>query len=55
MLPADFNPDENTSGFGMKLVQILARQIGGTFALAADPDGVGNLATVTFPANIGRL
>lgn len=48
-LPSDFNPDK-TGGLGMKVVQTLARQLGGRVTTGLNAIGRGSCFTVTFPA-----
>lgn len=47
-LPAKFNP-AGSKGLGMKIVQALVKQIGGTVQFARGDDGRGTLVTVAFP------
>jgi two-component sensor histidine kinase len=46
-LPAEFTPTGG-KGLGMKIVQSLVKQIGGTLQFAAGDDGCGTQVTVTF-------
>jgi two-component sensor histidine kinase len=48
-LPADFDPDTARTGLGMKVVGILAKQLGGKITAGSNPDGRGSCFTVTFP------
>jgi two-component sensor histidine kinase len=48
-LPADFNPETDANGLGMKIADVLAKQLGGSFAAGANPAGKGACFTVTFP------
>ncbi|HPI91232.1 MAG TPA: sensor histidine kinase, partial [Spirochaetota bacterium] len=45
-LPADFDVEQSV-GFGLRLVDMLARQLGGVFSFSRDG---GSLFTVRFPA-----
>jgi two-component sensor histidine kinase len=47
-LPAGFNPATNVAGLGMKIADVLAKQLGGSFAAGANPAGKGACFTVTF-------
>jgi two-component sensor histidine kinase len=46
-LPADYNPASST-GLGMKIIQALVKQIGGTFQIVPVENGHGARFTVTF-------
>lgn len=48
-LPSDFDLDKS-GGLGMKVVQTLARQLGGRMTTGVKPVGRGSYFTVTFPA-----
>ena len=48
-LPAGFDPAGSTRGLGMKIVDVLARQLGGTVAARRNPSGTGACFAVTFP------
>jgi two-component sensor histidine kinase len=50
VLPADFDPIGVSSGLGMTLVSVLARQLQGEVTAAPNPAGQGACFTVTFPA-----
>jgi two-component sensor histidine kinase len=51
-LPADFDPAKSASGLGTKIVDVLARQLGGQFTAAANASGQGACFTVSFPRNL---
>lgn len=40
-LPPGFDPATNANGLGMKIADVLAKQLGGTFAAGANPAGKG--------------
>lgn len=46
-LPVDFDP-ANSTGLGMKIIQALAKQIGGAFKILPVENGHGTRSTVTF-------
>lgn len=48
-LPAGFDPAAARKGLGMKIVDVLAKQLGGSFVGGANPAGKGACFTVTFP------
>jgi two-component sensor histidine kinase len=48
-LPAGFDPTQNIRGLGMKIVDVLAKQLGGTMAAGQNPSGTGACFAVTFP------
>jgi two-component sensor histidine kinase len=48
-LPANFDPAISPNGLGMKIVAVLAKQLGGGFTAKANPAGKGACFTVTFP------
>ena len=47
-LPAGFDPDQSVTGLGMKVVTILASQLGGRMTAHPNPTGRGSCFTVTF-------
>ena len=47
-LPADFDATTSGSGLGMKIVNVLATQLGGEVAASANPSGRGACFVVTF-------
>ena len=49
-LPAGFDPDITGRGLGMKVVNSLARQLGGRLTATPRSDGSGSCFRVTFPA-----
>ncbi len=49
-LPADFNPDENVTGLGMRVLTTLTKQLGGRMTTRSNPTGHGACFTITFPA-----
>jgi two-component sensor histidine kinase len=49
-LPAGFDPATNANGLGMKIADVLAKQLGGSFSAGANPAGKGACFAVTFPA-----
>lgn len=49
-LPADFNPDENVTGLGMRVLKTLTRQLDGRMTTRSNPLGHGACFTITFPA-----
>ncbi len=49
-LPPGFAPATNSNGLGMKIADVLAKQLGGAFTAGANPAGKGACFTVTFPA-----
>jgi two-component sensor histidine kinase len=48
-LPADFDLAKEDTGLGMKVVGVLAKQLGGEVTAGANPSGRGACFTVTFP------
>jgi two-component sensor histidine kinase len=48
-LPADFDPARSARGLGMKIVDVLAKQLGGAVAARRNPSGAGACFAVTFP------
>lgn len=48
-LPANFDPATSIRGLGMKIVEVLARQLGGTFSAGANPNESGACFAVKFP------
>jgi two-component sensor histidine kinase len=48
-LPAGFDPQAESSGLGMKIVTVLARQLGGTVVAGKNRAGTGACFTVEFP------
>jgi len=48
-LPAGFDPARSARGLGMKIVDVLAKQLGGTVAARQNPSGTGACFAVTFP------
>jgi two-component sensor histidine kinase len=48
-LPEGFDPATNGNGLGMKIADVLAKQLGGSFAAGTNPAGKGACFTVTFP------
>ena len=53
-LPRDFNLASNERGLGMKIVDVLAKQLGGEFTAGVNPSGVGACLIVTFPDALRR-
>ena len=51
-LPAGFDPATNGSGLGMKIADVLARQLGGSFSAGANPGGRGACFVVDFPGDV---
>jgi two-component sensor histidine kinase len=49
-LPAEFDPETAKIGLGMKVVGLLAKQLGGTFTAGAGQEGRGSEFCVAFPA-----
>ena len=49
-LPANFDPGSNANGLGMKIADVLSKQLGGIFQVGANPAGKGACFTVEFPA-----
>ena len=49
-LPADFDPMKQKGGLGMKLIQSLTKQIGGTLKFAPGDGERGTRLTVSFTA-----
>ncbi len=47
-LPAGFDPATNTKGLGMKIADVLAKQLGGSLVAGANPAGKGACFTVSF-------
>ena len=50
-LPADFDLATVKTGLGMKVIKLLAAQLGGSLALAQPEEGRGGSIKITFPAN----
>lgn len=48
-LPPGFDPATNPNGLGMKIADVLAKQLGGSFEAGSNPAGKGACFTVTFP------
>jgi two-component sensor histidine kinase len=48
-LPADFDPTTNAKGLGMKIADVLAKQLGGSFSAGPNPAGRGACFAVSFP------
>jgi two-component sensor histidine kinase len=48
-LPDGFDLPRNVNGLGMKIVDVLAKQLGGAVAARANPSGTGACFAVTFP------
>ena len=48
-LPPGFDPATNANGLGMKIANVLAKQLGGFFEAGSNPAGKGACFTVTFP------
>ncbi len=48
-LPGNFDPTTSMRGLGMKIVEVLARQLGGTFSVGENPSGTGACFVVKFP------
>jgi two-component sensor histidine kinase len=48
-LSDDFDPAKSASGLGMKIVDVMARQLGGAFSAGANPAGKGACFAVTLP------
>ena len=48
-LPPGFDPATNANGLGMKIADVLAKQLGGSFESGPNPAGKGACFTVTFP------
>jgi two-component sensor histidine kinase len=48
-LPQDFDPTQSVRGLGMKIVDVLAKQLGGTIAARQNPSGTGACFAVKFP------
>jgi two-component sensor histidine kinase len=48
-LPDSFNPSQDVRGLGMKIVNVLAKQLGGGVAARPNPSGIGACVAVTFP------
>lgn len=48
-LSANFDPATSIRGLGMKIVQVLASQLSGTFSAGANPSGSGACFAVKFP------
>lgn len=49
-LPSGFDPATNSNGLGMKIADILAKQLGGSFEASSNSAGKGACFTVTFPS-----
>ena len=49
-LPAGFDPEQSMTGLGMRVVTILASQLGGRVTAHLNPTGRGACFTVAFPA-----
>jgi two-component sensor histidine kinase len=48
-LPIGFDPARSARGLGMKIVDVLAKQLGGAVAARPNPSGTGACFAVTFP------
>lgn len=48
-LPPGFDPATNANGLGMKIAEVLSKQLGGSLVAGANPDGKGACFTVSFP------
>jgi two-component sensor histidine kinase len=48
-LSDNFDPAKSASGLGMKIVDVMARQLGGAFSAGANPAGKGACFAVTLP------
>ena len=48
-LPEGFDPAQTARGLGMKVVNVLAKQLGGSVATRPNPSGIGACFVVTFP------
>jgi two-component sensor histidine kinase len=46
---AGFDPANSVSGLGMRVVQVLTKQLGGEISASANPEGKGACFTVAFP------
>ena len=51
--PPGFNPATSISGLGMRIVQILTKQLGGRVTAGINPEGKGACFKVAFPAGPG--
>ncbi len=49
-IPPEFDPTTAKSGLGMKVVGLLAKQLGGTFTASLGPNGRGSVFVVAFPS-----
>lgn len=49
-LPAGFDPDQSVKGLGMRVVTILAKQLGGRVTAVPNPAGCGSCFIVALPA-----
>lgn len=49
-LPPGFDPDENMTGLGMKVVKAIAGQLGGSLTAGPGPTGRGSCFSIAFPA-----
>lgn len=49
-LPAGFDPDMSVTGLGMKVISVLAKQLGGRVTAQSNPTGHGSCFMVAFPA-----
>jgi two-component sensor histidine kinase len=49
-LPAGFDPDQSVTGLGMRVVKIVAKQLGGRVSAHPNPTGRGSCFMVAFPA-----
>jgi two-component sensor histidine kinase len=49
-LPAGFDPDQSVTGLGMRVINILAKQLGGRVIAQPNPTGKGSCFMVCFPA-----
>jgi two-component sensor histidine kinase len=48
-LPKGFDPTQSSRGLGMKIVDVLAKQLGGTISSRPSPSGTGACFVVSFP------
>jgi two-component sensor histidine kinase len=49
--PFGFDPATSVSGLGMRVVQVLTKQLGGEVSASANPEGKGACFTVAFPGD----
>lgn len=49
-LPVGFDPDQSVTGLGMRVITVLARQLGGRVTAQPNPTGRGSCFVVAFPA-----